>query len=153
MRGLTSYFVGSLLAGLAYYAFSVTGLSGTTMAIAGLSLILFYRGANGREFTPEAIAAPMEFVQNPAGAIVDAAVDKVGDLLIANSDTGGKGLVETARDKLEEFLSSNDEKAAETSGFDPDAVIERYLANRPEPLPDPEPDTAPARRQFGRKGL
>jgi hypothetical protein len=71
----------------------------------------------------------IDFVRDPADAIVDTATDQLADWF------------------------SDDKKSAEKAeqGFDPDAAIARYLAQRgPEPVPTAH---SAAPRVFGRKGI
>lgn len=151
MRGWTFYLIGGLFLALAYWSFSTDGLNGTTILFGVFSLFLFFRGASGHEASSvDDVTAPLDFVQDPAGAIVDAAVDKVGELWSARDGKDDRGIVATAVGRVEELLSVDGEKSAQGAPFDPDAVIERYLANRPEPVPEP---AAPPRPRFGRKGL
>jgi hypothetical protein len=134
MRGVTSIAVGAGLLAVAI-GMAAYGASLTTVLIFGAgALVLFYRGFQGQGVgTVEDVTAPMDFISNPAGAIVDAATDKVGEMLME------------ARRPAE---------PKEPPAFDADAALARYLANRPAPAPSSSAaDPAPARRQFGRKGL
>jgi len=105
-----------------------------SLAFAAGSCVLLYRGIQGQGLQTSAGDASglFDFVRNPGEAIVDSAVDTIGEL-----------------------LSDGDSKAAaqEETTFDADAAIARYMANRPEPAPGAQPEAAPARAQFGRKGL
>ena len=96
----------------------------------------FVRGAQGLTANEAGdvgdASAVIEFVSNPADAIVD-----------------------TATDRLADWFGDKDPKAAapaEQPGFDPDAIVARYLAQR-----GSEPESATAGqaplRGFGRKGL
>ena len=60
--------------------------------------------------------------------------------------------MESAIDSIGGLIKEQRDKPAAESSFDADAAIARYLANRPEPLSGAA-DPAPARPQFGRKGL
>ena len=159
MRGWTSYLIGLLLLAVASWVFWKDGASGTAILFAALSLIMFFRGAQGQDVTSlEDVTAPIEFAHDPAGSIVDAVVDRAAERMNPRQDkadgaqTGGKGILDAAAAKVGEFLGGDsDRDAVAATGFDPDAVIKRYLADRPEPAADAAP--APARPRFGRKGL
>ena len=134
MRGVTSIVIALGLLALAMWAFSSGGTS-MGAAFAGGAAILFVRGLQGRGVTQGGdTPGPIEFIRDPAGAIVDSAIDRIGDL-----------------------LADKDEAQAEQQpAFDPDAAIQRYLANRPEaagPADYPSAAQPPAHRGFGRKGL
>jgi hypothetical protein len=130
MRGVTSIVIALALLALAMWAFSSGGTS-MGVAFASGAAILFVRGLQGRGVTEGAdTPGPIEFIRDPAGAIVDSAIDRIGDLLA---------------DK--EAAPAEEAKPA----FDPDAAIQRYLANRPESAS--APPAPPAHRGFGRKGL
>ena len=80
--------------------------------------------------------AVIEFVRNPADAIVDSATERLGDWI--NDEPKSTG--------------------ADQPGFNADAVVEHYLAQRgPDPVAAPAGSptaTSPAPpRGFGRKGL
>ncbi len=133
MRGLTSIGAAILLMAIAgWYAMS-SGLNPMSLALAAGSCVLLYRGIQGQELQTSAgdAVGTFEFVRDPGGTIVDSAVDTIGD-----------------------FLKGDERKSAdEESTFDADAVIARYMANRPESSPSPQAEAAPVRAQFGRKGL
>lgn len=133
MRGLTSIGAAILLMAIAgWYAMS-SGLNPMSLALAAGSCVLLYRGIQGQELQTSAGDAmgTFEFVRDPGGTIVDSAVDTIGD-----------------------FLKGDEKKSAdEESTFDADAVIARYMANRPESAPSPQAEAVPVRAQFGRKGL
>jgi hypothetical protein len=132
MRGVTSILAGFALLGLALWAFWGEGASKSALAFAAGGAFLLVRGWQGLGITKAGdFMSPMSFIQNPARAIVDSAIDAAGELI-----------EEKRKTKLE---------AEEASSFDPDAALARYMANRPEPPVGAEP--APARRSFGRKGL
>jgi hypothetical protein len=139
MRGWSSIFVGLLLFGAAAWSYSADGFGSATLicAVAGsFFLVLGAQGLTvGEAGNPIAL---VDFVRDPAGAIVDTATDRIGDW----------------------FNDDKPESAAQAdqAKFDPDAVIERYLAQR---TAAPEASTdgvtgfasqAPA-RTFGRKGV
>ena len=127
MRGWTSMLVGFLLLAVAVWWFTVDGLGSSALLCGAAAAFFFFRGAQGLSVgeagDPTAL---VDFVTDPADAIVDAATDQVA-----------------------EWMRSDDQKATagEQRGFDADAVIARYLAQR-----EAEP-AAPAPRGFGRKGL
>ena len=133
MRGVTSIGAAILLMATAGWTFADKGVNAMSLALAAGSCVLLYRGIQGQELQTSAGDAmgTFEFVRDPGGTIVDSAYDTIGD-----------------------FLKGDDKKPAdEESKFDPDAVIARYTANRPETEPSPQAEAAPARPQFGRKGL
>ena len=131
---------GVFVLALALWSFS-WGSKSMGVAFAGGAAILFVRGLQGRGVVQAGdTPGPIEFIRDPAGAIVDSAIDKIGDLLADKEEA-----------KTEETKPA----------FDPDAAIERYLANRPESVaPAAQPSaTQPSAAQpstyrgFGRKGL
>ena len=127
MRGWTSMLVGFLLLAVAVWWFTVDGLGSSALLCGAAAAFFFFRGAQGLDVgeagDPTAL---VDFVTDPADAIVDAATDQVA-----------------------EWMRSDDQKATagEQPGFDANAVIARYLAQR-----EAQP-AAPAPRGFGRKGL
>ncbi len=133
MRGLTSIGAAIVLMAIAGWFASRSGVSAMSLAFAAGSCVLLYRGIQGQGLQTSAgdAAGTFEFVRDPGGTIVDSAVDTIGNL-----------------------LSDGDKKAEqEESAFNPDAVIARYMANRPGPAPVPQAEGEPVRPQFGRKGL
>ena len=134
MRGWSSIAVGFLLLGLACWSFVGEGLGSSTLLCAAGALFFFFRGAQGLSADQAGdlgdATALFEFVSNPADAIVDTATDRLADWL--NDQPKGA--------------------AADQPGFDPDAAVERYLAQR-----DTQPPAAPVNpapyRSFGRKGV
>ena len=139
MRGWSAIFVGCLLLGLAVWSFAWDGFSSSTLMCATAAAFIFFRGAQGMEVSEVGDPlAVIEFVKNPADAIVDSATERLGDWLDNRPSSAG----------------------ADQGGFDPDAVLDRYLAQRgPDPVPAPAVAPAPAAtspappRGFGRKGL
>jgi hypothetical protein len=82
MRGWTSFVVGFLILGIAYWSFTVDGLGTSTLMFAALALFFFVCGAAGREVSDAGgPTAVIDFVTNPADAIVDSATDKLADWL------------------------------------------------------------------------
>ena len=142
MRGWSAIVVGFLLLGLAVWSFAWDGFNSSTVMCGVAAAILFARGAKGLGYgdvgDPLAV---IQFVRNPAGAIVDTAANRLGDWL-DDQPAGGEG---------------------GKGGFDPEAVLERYLAKRgPDPVEQPPAAPAPAPSApaspapptgFGRKGL
>lgn len=141
MGGLTSIFGGLILLAFAVWSYiSGGGFDTTVLALLVGAAVLFWHGVQGRGVTQAGdIIAPMEFVKNPAEAIVDAAVERVS------------AAVPQRRKSWD---------VEEPAKFDADAALAHYMANRPADLPAPPPtesappsfDPAP-RRGFGRKGL
>ncbi len=139
MRGWSSIFVGLLLFAVAGWALFTDGF-GSAMLICsvagGFFVVLGAQGvALGEAGNPIAL---VDFVRDPAGAIVDTATDRLGDWL--NDD---KPAADAAA-----------EPAAETEKqFDPDAVIQRYLAQRGAEPAAAAPPSPAQYRGFGRKGI
>lgn len=136
MRGLSSILVGLLLIAVASWNFTTDGFGSATLICGVAAAFFFFLGARGMTVgeagNPIAL---VDFVRDPAGAIVDTATDRIGDWL------------------------SDDKPAAaqpEQPKFDADAAIARYLAQRPEPSAA-QAAAAPAAsapvRGFGRKGV
>ena len=140
MRGWTSILVGFLLLGLAYVSFAWNGMGASTFLCGVAAASFFFRGAQGAAAgdvgDPTAV---VDFVKDPAGAIVESAVERLGGLFEAKPKTSAA--------------------AVEQPAFDADAALARYLAKRgPEPAApfSPADQTAPATsapRGFGRKGM
>src|SRR5215212_1301722 len=135
MRGWSAIVVGFLLLGLAVWSFAWDGFSSSTISCVTAAAVIFFRGTQGmgiREVGDP--LAVIEFVRNPAGAIVDSAADRLSDWL----------------DDAPTPATSQPDK------FDPDAVVARYVEQRAI-----EPAAAQALaaispappRGFGRKGL
>lgn len=139
MRGWSAIFVGFLLLGLAVWSFAWDGFSSSTLICATAAAVIFFRGAQGMEINEVGDPlAVIEFVRNPADAIVDSATERLSDWLDDRPNSTG----------------------ANQGGFDPDAVLDRYLAQRgPDPVAAPAAVSAVAAtspappRGFGRKGL
>jgi len=126
MRGWSSIFAGFLLLGLAYWSFATVGLAASALMCAAAAALFYRRGAQGLGAGAAGDpAALINFVRNPAGAIVDTATDQLADWF------------------------KKDEK--EEQGFDADAALARYLAQRGTE-PAPPAHSAPS-RVFGRKGI
>ena len=135
MRGWTSIAVGFLLLALAVWTYSFDGFGSLTLFCGVAAVFLFVRGAQGVSVGDSGDpTALIEFVTNPADAIVDSATDRFTDWMQGDKATPQASTV------------------AEQPGFDADAAIARYLAQR-----ETEPADAPAspapHRGFGRKGL
>lgn len=127
MSGLSSIVIGLALLVLAFATAYAGGSMLGALAFAAAALFLFARGFMGRGVTSaDDVTLPMDFVSDPAGTLVDAGIDRLGELL------GGQSPAAIA-DKP----------------FDPDAIIARHLEARGTP-PAAEPVAA---RGFGRKGL
>lgn len=85
----------------------------------------------------------VDFVRNPTEAIFDRTLDT-----LAPEPAAGDGQP-SALGKLAAMIDGEDEAK---SNFDPDAAIQRYLAERPADAPPlAAPSAAP--RTFGRRGL
>ena len=136
MRGWSAIAVGFLLLGLAVWSFAWDGLSSSTLMCAVAAAFIFFRGAQGMGLNEVGDPlAVIDFVRNPADAIVDSATERLGDWLTVDEPSSPR---------------------AEDGKFDPDAIVARYQAQRStEPAAMPAPAVAnPAPVQgFGRKGL
>ena len=129
MRGWSSFFVGFLLLGVAYWSYSADGFGTSTLMCGAAAAFCFFCGANGRAVSENGDpTAVIDFIKDPADAIVDSATDRLAEWM-------------------------GERKAAdEKAGFDPDAALARYMENR-QPQPAAVPDVAAPVRSFGRKGL
>jgi hypothetical protein len=134
MRGWSAIFVGLLLLALAVWSFAWDGFNSSTLMCATAAAFIFYRGAQGMEINEVGDPlAVIEFVKNPADAIVDSATERLGDWLTTDEPT------------------SPASPPAQQEKFDPDAAVARYMAQR---APEPAAASIPAAVQgFGRKGL
>lgn len=86
--------------------------------------------------------AVMDFVKNPAGAIAGEFWDRATQFA-DDRETDARRKLARAESK----------QAVAETGFDADAAIERYLANRPAEAAPPDPAPLRAGGGFGRKGL
>ena len=130
MRGWSSFVAGFLLLGVAYWSFASDGFGSSTLMCAAAAAFFFYRGAQGQELdTTGDPTAVIDFVRDPTDAIVDSASDWLG-----------------------EWFNDPKPAAEEAGGFDPDAVIARYIENRGPEL-GAQPEGATPVRGFGRKGM
>ena len=129
MRGWSSFFVGFLLLGVAYWSYSADGFGTSTLMCGAAAAFCFFCGANGRAVSENGDpTAVIDFIKDPADAIVDSATDRLAEWM---------GERKTVEDK---------------PGFDPDAALARYMENRVENPGVPPEGHAPM-RSFGRKGL
>ena len=130
MRGMSSIIVGILLAGAGAWLYMEGGFGTEVLVLVAAGALLGARGCMGSDISSvDDVAAPIEFLRNPAGAIVDEATDR-----------------------LTEMLTQKKQPEPEpVSTFDPDAAIARYLENRP--VQEAAPPQHPPIRGFGRKGL
>jgi hypothetical protein len=147
MRGWSAIFVSFLLLALAVWSFAWDGFSSSTLMCAVAGAFIFFKGAQGmgiREVGDP--LAVIDFVKNPADAIVDSASDRLADWLGDRkaAEEPAKSTSVNHRQALVDWLHDRDEPAA----FDPDAAIARYMENR-----EPQPESAAPIRGFGRKGL
>ena len=135
MRGWSSFLIGFFLLSLAFWSYAVSGFGSTTLLCGAGAALFFVRGAQGMTASQAGdvgdSAAVIEFVTDPAGAIVDTAAERLGDWFKADEPKAAA------------------EPAPQQPKFDPDAALARYLERRA-----PEPVSAPAAapvRTFGRK--
>jgi hypothetical protein len=109
---------------------------------------LFYRALTDQTGAAvEDLDLAVSFVRDPKGTLFNEAVDMLGVGEEPRREDK-PGLIQSL---IGEF-DSRESKADASAPFDPDAVIARYLANRPaeQPVAAPEP-TRPAVQGFGRK--
>ena len=147
MRGWTSFVAGFLLLALAYWLYSLGGFGSEAMICGVAAAGFMLQGAFGLGVGAGDNATGMvDFIRNPADAIVDSATDRLGDWLGDRkaAEEPAKGTGVNHRQALVDWLHDRDEPAA----FDPDAAIARYMENR-----EPQPESAAPIRSFGRKGL
>lgn len=133
MRALFAAFLAIGLLGLSGIYFYKGDTLSACAFLAGACAVLIpsIMGRRGGDW--ESASAAIDFVRNPAGAIVDAAVDRIGDAIgDRKAERAGK----------------------EEPGFDADAAFNRYMARRTDASSAPLPVEAamPAPRTFGRKG-
>ena len=148
MHGWKHWLMGAGFFGFGAYTLFTDGspwLVGLCVIASGY---LFYRALTDQTGAAiEDLDLAVSFVRDPKGMLIDQAVDLLG---------GGEdqrreekpGLIQSL---VAEF-DSRERKADESAAFDPDAVIARYLANRPaeQPVATPAPPK-PAVQGFGRK--
>jgi hypothetical protein len=133
MRGWTSILAAVLLLGVAYWSYADDGLVSSALICAAAAAFFFFRGAQGLSVEEAGDASALiDFVKDPADAIVDTATDRLADWLQPNEAQAATG--------------------GEQRGFDPDAVIARHLEQRKAEAAA-APASAPAYRGFGRKGV
>lgn len=134
MGGLFSIALGLCFIGVAAGGFFL-GSTGTALIFGGAGVIMIARGFKGQGISgPGDIASPIDFMTNPGAAIIDGAVERVGELVSER---------ENIRRRADAAAAAAE--AAKPS-FDPDAVIARYLETRPAPA-----EVRPAPQGFGRK--
>ena len=147
MRGWTSFVAGFLLLALAYWLYSLGGFGSEAMICGVAAAGFILQGAFGLGVgAGDNATGLVDFIQNPADAIVDSASDRLADWLGDRkaAEEPGKGTSVNHRQALVDWLHDRDEPAA----FDPDAAIARYMESR-----EPQPESAAPIRSFGRKGL
>jgi hypothetical protein len=134
MGGLFSIAIGMGFIGIAGAGFFM-GSTGLALIFGGAGVIMIARGFKGQGISgPGDIASPIDFMTNPGAAIIDGAVGRVEELVSERKNVRRRAEAEAA--------------AAEAGkpSFDPDAVIARYLENRPAAA-----EVASAPQGFGRK--
>jgi len=147
MRGWTSFVAGFLLLALAYWLYSLGGFGSEAMICGVAAAGFILQGAFGLGVgAGDNATGLVDFIQNPADAIVDSASDRLADWLGDRkaAEEPAKGTSVNHRQALVDWLHDRDEPAA----FDHDAAIARYMENR-----EPQPESAAPIRSFGRKGL
>ena len=174
MRGWTSFVAGFLLLGLAYGLYSLGGFGSEAMICGVAAAAFFLQGAFGLGVgAGDGATGLVEFIQNPADAIVDSATDRLGDWLgdrkSAQEPARATGV--NHRQALVDWLHDKEPQAAAaaaTSAAAPAAApappivvqplkvvaegaMDRYFAQRESEAAAAA--SAPAPRGFGRKGL
>ena len=174
MRGWTSFVAGFLLLALAYWLYSLGGF-GSEAIICGVAAAGFIlQGAFGLGVgAGDGATGLVEFIQNPADAIVDSATDRLGEWLgdrKADEEPDKKAGV-NHRQALVDWLHDKEPQAAAaaaTSVAAPAAApappivvqplkvvaegaMDRYYAQREAEAAAAA--SAPPVRSFGRKGL
>ena len=133
-RILFAMFLGVGLLGVSGFSFyrgdTLSALAFLAGACAVLVPSIMGRGAGDLD----SASAAIDFIRNPAGAIVDAAVDRIGGA-------------------VEERKSAPADK--EEPSFDVDAAFNRYIERKVEVSGGTAPavSASPAPRTFGRKGI
>ena len=151
MRGWSSFFAGFLLLGVAYWSFTADGFGTSTLMCGAAAAFFFFCGANGRALSENGDpTAVIDFIKDPADAIVDSATDRLTDWLGDRKaeEQPANGTFVGHRQALVDWLHDRDEPPA----FDPNAAFARYMENR-QAEPPATPEVAPPMRSFGRKGL
>ncbi|QIL02853.1 hypothetical protein G7078_08695 [Sphingomonas sinipercae] len=127
MRGITSIATAMGLMGVAVWIMMSDGSTPQALAAAAMSLFVMYRGYRGIGTNPvEAIVTTRSLAVNPARTIFDTVVETLPDFVPERKEDDDVG-----------------------PKMDHDAIIARYLENRPG---GPPTVTAPP-PAFGRKGL
>ena len=148
MHGWKHWLMGAGFFGFGTYTLFTDGspwLVGLCVVASGY---LFYRALTDQTGAPvEDLDLAVSFVRDPKGTLFDQAVDMLGGPEERPREDK-PGLIQSL---VAEF-DTRDRKADDPPAFDPDAIIERYLANRPvaEASPEPAPHKPPA-QLFGRK--
>ena len=151
MHGWTHWLMGAGFFGFGTYTLFVGGspwLVGLCVVASGY---LFYRALTDQTGAPvEDLDLAVSFVRDPKGTLFDQAVDMLagGDEEAPRRREQKPGLIQS----LVAELDTRERKADEAPAFDPDAIIERYLANRPaDQAPAQADPPRPAVQGFGRK--
>jgi hypothetical protein len=141
------------LMGAGFFGFAIfTLITGGSLWLVGLSVVaaayLFYRafteqtGAAGQD-----LELAVSFVRNPYETLFDEAVARLDDEQRDQPPRGQRGMLQS----LVADLGIGDDRSKDGEpSFDADAVIARYLADRPAEAPAPSPPR-PAVQGFGRK--
>ena len=150
MRGWSSFIAGFLLLGLGYWLYSLGGF-GSEALICGVAAAAFIlQGAFGQGLgAGDGATGLLDFIQNPADAIVDSATDKLADWLQDDDPQAAAAPAAAAP-------AATPPAAAPPIIVQPHEVVaegamDRYFAQREAELAASAAQ-APA-RGFGRKGL
>ena len=173
MRGWSSFVAGFLLLALAYWLYSLGGFGSEAMICGVAAAAFFLQGAFGLGVgAGDGATGLVDFIQNPADAIVDSAADRLGDWLsdreAAQEPARATGV--NHRQALVDWLHDKEPQAAAavapgTAAAPPAAApivvqplkvvaegaMDRYFAQRDAELAASANPAPP--RGFGRKGL
>ena len=149
MRGWSSLLAGFLLLGLAYWLYSLEGMGSEALVCGVASAAFLLRGAFGREVGgADGASGLLDFIHDPADAIVDSATDKLADWF--------------GDDQAKETRASEPATPAAVKPVQPILVepakpvapgaMDRYFAQREAEAAAAASAPAPV-RGFGRKGL
>jgi hypothetical protein len=139
--------------GAGFFGFGIYMLlTGGSLMLVGLSVVaaayLFYRAFT--EQTGEAgqdLELAVNFVRNPYETLFDEAVARLDNDQRDQPAQDQRGML---RSLVAELGLGDDQRKDDERGFDADAAIERYLANRPAEAAA-QPPYRPAAQGFGRK--
>jgi len=150
MRGWSSFVAGFMLLALAYWLYSLGGLGSQAIICGAAAAAFFFRGAFGREIGGgDGATGLLEFVHNPADAIVDSATDKLADLLHNDKQQAAAGRAAATPTVVAPAPAAP--IVVQPQKVVAEGAMDRYFAQRDAELAAAA-SPAPA-RGFGRKGL